>query len=80
MAQGVRHLFFDPVGGFNSVPWWLFRPEHGFSTRVNPLVGEFIGWTIGKVVHPTGSNRLVDNLEVEETTMHLFPQLLLFLL
>ena len=30
-----------------------------------------MGWTIRKVVHPTGSNRLVDNPEVEETTMNL---------
>ena len=38
----------------------------------NPVGGEFIGWTVRKVVHPTGSNRLVDNPEVEERTMNLF--------
>ena len=33
--------------------------------------GEFIGWTNRKVVHPCRSNRLVDNPQVDETTLHL---------
>ena len=37
----------------------------------NMLGGEFGGWTIRKVVHPSRSNRLVDNPEVEETMMNL---------
>ena len=36
----------------------------------NLLGGESIGWTNRKVVHPCRSNRLVDNPEVEETTMN----------
>ena len=36
----------------------------------NTLGGEFGVWIIRKVVHPTGSNPLVDNPEVEETTMN----------
>ena len=38
----------------------------------NPLGGESIGWTNRKVVHPNRSNSLVDNPEVEETTMYPF--------
>ena len=70
MAQGVRCLYFDPVGTHLIPPqWWTFRHKHSFSTGVNSLGGESIGWTIRKVVHPTGSNRLVDNPQVEKSTM-----------
>ena len=47
------------------------RWPHCLTTGVNSLGGESVGWTIRKVVHPCRSNRLVDNPEVEETTMNL---------
>ena len=68
MAQGVERLLFDPVGAHSilsrggcSVPRWL----HCLSTG-----GQFVGWTIWGVVHPTRSKRGVDNQEVEKTTIH----------
>ena len=56
------------------------RPHLATSTEPvdNPLGGESEGWTICKVVHPSRSNRLVDNLEVEETTMNRFFNILFF--
>ena len=37
---------------------------------VHKTGGESGVWTIRKVVHPSRSNRLVDNAKVEETTMN----------
>ena len=46
------------------------RWSHCLTTGVNLLGGEFIGLAIRKVVHPTGSNRLVDNPQVEKSHIH----------
>ena len=46
------------------------RCMHCLNTRVNSLGGESVGWKIRKVAHPTGSNRLVDNPQVEKSHIH----------
>ena len=66
MVQGVRRLFFDPVGGRLS----LSRGGCSVTKQVVALFdhrGQSVGWTIRKVVHPTGSNHLVDNPQVEKS-------------
>ena len=71
MVQGVRHLFFGPVVACSITPqWWTFRPKHVLSTGINLLGGEFIGWTIRKVVHPCRSNSLVDNPQADKSTIY----------
>ena len=69
-ARG-KVLVFGPVAACLIPPqWWTFRPKHGLSTWVNSLGGEFIGWTICKEVHPCRSNSLVDNPQVDKSTIH----------
>ena len=59
---GSSHWVVRSLGG-QSVGWWVHWV-------VNLLGGEFIGWAIPKVGHPTGSNRLVDNPQVDKSTIH----------
>ena len=69
MAQGIRRLLFEPVGALSSPS----RGGWSVTKHVATLFvhqGQSVGWTIRKVAHPTGLNRLVDNPQVERSTIH----------
>jgi len=76
MVQGIRRLFFIWLARVRVRPVVVVlsqsRWSHCLTTGVNSLGRESVGWTIRKVAHPTGLNRLVENPQAERSTIHRF--------